>query len=349
MSRLLAGLLTFGLIVAGCGVLPGTGSGGSSTQAGDTTTAGTPVVFPTTAPTSTPTPAPTPTRAPTVTPLPEPTPTPSVNDSYTGLVESVRAIFSAPDIEAAIAEIVPVPIPMAIPPDAVLEQVELEYGQFSKWGQITGGFPPIDTPARVAISVSFLTAANIETLREVFISAFEDAGYLMVSDNSSPGQFADVSFELNGGSFSRGKDGEGRLNALQQGETNFVQLEMDVELDQDTQPSIIDWPLIFPMPFSGGFVEYSASGRTGSDGIEVSSSADWLIGVRVSDVTGVLETMAAEYPSGALTVGEGVTESPTSETSVVTFRHVTGSSGSIAAFVSSEGTNLDIIAVSMPG
>lgn len=350
--RRTAGVLTFAVLVAGCGVLPGTGDSGTQVILEEPTlpaASPTPIEFAEGDPTPTPTAGPEPTEAPTATPLPEPTATPSVDDSYTAFLQTLRRIFAAADKETAIGELIPVPVDLFIPDDAVLEQLEVGYGRWDLWGNITGRFPPIDTAAQVTLSVSMSTSADIDEIADTYAVAFSGAGFVVASDNSLDGQFSDISYELNGGVFSRGRDGAGRVNVLRQGDTNFLQVQMSVELSQDSTPPLIEWPQVFPMPFSGNFYVFGATAVPGADGISIASEAEWIIGGQISDVGGLLETLAAEYPTTTVTLAETISAPASGDTATATFQHLTGSAGTIQARVTTDGTIVEIVATSLPG
>lgn len=350
--RRTAGVLTFCVLVAGCGVLPGTG-GDDGTQVileEPTLPAAspTPIEFGPGDPTPTVPDAPTPTEVPTATPLPEPTATPSVDDSYTTFLQAIRRVYAAADKEVAIGELVPIPVDIFIPDDAILESLEVGYGRWDLWGNITGRFPPIDTAAQVTLSVSMSTSADIDEIADTYAVAFNGAGFVVANNNSVSGQFSDISYELNGGIFSRGRDGAGRVNVLRQGDTNFLQIDMAVELSQDTQPPIIEWPTVFPMPFSGNFYRFEAIAIPGADGVSVASEAEWIIGSQVSDVAGLLETLAAEYPTPSISLGE-IAAPASGDTATVTFAHLNGTAGTIQASVNTDGTIVEIVATSLAG
>ena len=343
---------TLAVLVAGCGVLPGTGDNGTQVILAEPTlpaASPTPIEFETGEPTPTPSVGPAPTEVPTATPIPEPTPTPSVDDSYTTFLETLRRIFAAADKEAAIGEVIPLPVDLFLPDDAVLEELEVGYGRWDLWGDITGRFPPIDTAAQVTLSISMSTSADIDEIADAYRVAFREAGFVEASDNSLEGQFSDVSYELNGGLFSRGRDGEGRVNILRQGETNFLVVDMSVELAQDSRPPIIEWPSVFPMPFSGNFYQFGATVVPGADGISISSRAQWIIGGQVSDVGGLLETMAEEYPAPTISLGETISAPASGDTATATFQHLIGSAGTIQATVTTDGTLVEIVSTSLPG
>ena len=350
--RRTAGVLAFAVLVAGCGVLPGTGDSGTQVIVAEPTlpaASPTPLVFDEGAAAPTATPRPAPTQAPTATPLPEPTPTPSVDDSYTAFLQSMRRVFAAADKEAAIGELIPIPVDLFIPDDAVLEQVEVGYGRWGLFGDITGRFPPIDTAAQVTLSISMSTAADVDEIADTYLVAFSGAGFVEASNNSVSGQFSDRSYELNGDIFSRGRDGGGRVNVLQQGDSNFVVVEMAVELSQDSTPALIEWPDAFPMPFSGSFYRFDATAVPGAEGVSVASEAEWIIGGQVSDVGGLLETLAAEYPTTTLTLADAISAPASGDTATATFQHLTGSAGTIQATVTTDGTLVEIVATSLPG
>ena len=350
--RRTAGVLTFAVLVAGCGILPGTGDGETRVQLEEPTlpaASPTPIEFEEGAPTPTPTAGPEPTEAPTATPLPEPTPTPSVDDSYTAFLQTIRRVFAAADKEAAIGELIPLPVDLFIPDDAELQQLQVGYGRWDLWGNITGRFPPIDTAAQMSLSISMSTSADIDEVADTYAVAFSGAGFIQASDNSLEGQFSDISYELNGGVFSRGRDGAGRVNVLRQGDTNFLVVEMSVELSQDSTPALIEWPDVFPMPFSGNFYRFDATAVPGADGVSVASEAEWIIGGQVSDVGGLLETLAAEYPTTTVTLADTITAPASGDTATTTFQHLTGSSGTIQATVTTDGTLVEIVATSLPG
>lgn len=350
--RRTASVLAVAVLVAGCGVLPGTGDSGTQVILEEPTlpaASPTPIEFEPGEPTAEPTAGPTPTEVPTATPLPVPTPTPSVDDSYTTHLANLRRIFAAADKETAIAELIPIPVELFIPEDAVLEQLEVRYGRWDLWGSITGRFPPIDTAAQVSLTVSMSTSADVDAIAGTYGVAFREAGFVVATDNSLAGQFSDISYELNGGLFSRGRDGAGRVNVLRQGETNFLIVDMSVELSADTVPPLINWPDVFPMPFSGNFYEVGATAIPGADGISVASQARWIIGGQVSDVGGLLETLAAEYPAPTITLGDTISAPPSGDTATATFQHLTGSAGTIQAQVTTDGTLVDIVSTSLPG
>ena len=350
--RRTAGVLAFCVLVAGCGVLPGTGDNGTQVILEEPTlpaASPTPIEFGPGDPTPTVPAAPDPTAVPTATEPPAPTPTPAVDDSYTAFLQAIRRIFAAADKEAAIGELIPIPVDVFIPDDAVLENLRVGYGRWDLWGNITGQFPPIDTAAQVTLSVSMSTSADIDEIAETYAVAFSGAGFVVANDNSESGQFSDISYELNGGTFSRGRDGAGRVNVLRQGNTNFLQVDMSVELSQDSTPPLINWADAFPMPFSGSFYLFDAIAVPGADGVSVASEAEWIIGGQVSDVEGLLETLAGEYPTPSISLGDSIAAPASGDTATATFQHVNGTAGTIKASVTTDGTIVEIVATSLAG
>ena len=90
-------------------------------------------------------------------------------------------------------------------------------------------------------------------------------------------------------------------------------------------------------------------GLPGADGISVASSAEWIIGGQVSDVGGLLETLAAEYPTTTITLADAISAPASGDTATATFQHLTGSAGTIQANVTTDGTLVEIVATSLPG
>ncbi len=343
------------LILAGCGVLPGTGDEGTQVVLAEPTlpaASPTPIQFDADEPTPEPSSAgPTPTESPTATAPPAPTPTPTVDDSYTTFLASLRSIFTSADKEAAIGALVPIPVDLFIPDDAELEQVELQYGQWDRWSDITGRFAPVDTAAQVIISISMTTATPVDDVAEAYTVAFSGAGFVVADDNGSPGQFSDVSYELNGGQFTRGRDGSGRVTVNRSGDANFVAVEMAVELSQDSRPALIEWPgtEAFPVPFSGGFYLFTATAIPGAEGVSVASTADWIIRGQLPDMGALLETLSAEYPTATVELSDQIAAPASGETATTTFLHTTGSAGTVQAEVTTDGTIIQITATSLPG
>lgn len=354
--RSIAGLAaTLCLVAAGCGVLPGTGDQGTQVVLAEPTlpaASPTPIQFDSGGEaTPEPSTGPTAAEAPTATSPPAPTPTPAVEDSYTTFLAAVRSVFTAADKESAIAALVPVPVDLFIPDDAVLEQVVLTYGRWDTWSDITGRFAPIDTAAQVTITVSMTTSAPVDELAEAYTVAFSGAGFVVADDSGSDGQFSDISYELNGGRFTRGRDGEGRVTVNRSGDANFLAVEMSVELNQDSRPALTEWPgaEVFPVPFSGGFYLFTATAVPGAEGVSVASTADWIIRGQLPDMGALLETMAAEYPTGSVTLSDQIAAPQSGETATTTFEHVTGSAGTVQAEVTTDGTIIQITATSLPG
>ncbi len=338
-------LLLVAMLATACGILPGTSSGDDNVS---TLEDGTEREIPTLRPTATPTTRPTVTPRPTATPRPTPTPTPDVPDSYTRLLSDVRGLFSSPELEADIARLVPLPYSLPIPPDAQLERVDLGYRQWTVWQNVVGGFPPVDTPADVSITVAFLTDQEVDTLREAFAAPILADGYVVESDDSESGVFSDVQYELNGGVLQRGRDGAARVTIFGQADATFVEVSLAAELTEDPSPRLTRWPELFTVPFSGGFQDYSTTGVKTSQGIEVGAAAVWLIGSRGSSQTAILETLVAEYPANGVII-EDVVETGSGDAAVATLKHPTGSSGSVTVDFAQDYTFIDFVLGSLPG
>lgn len=349
MARWPAGLLTLALIVGGCGVLPGTGGDSAQPVVTGTPSGLSTPSFSTPVPTATPTPVPTPTPTPSPTPLPVPTPTPTVDDSYTAMLASVRQVFNAPDKEAAIADLVPLPIPLTIPDDADVERLQIEYGRWDLWAAATGEFPPVDRAASVIIELSLLTADPIDDLRVAYREPLLAAGFAVDNDSSESGQFSDTSFVLNGGLLRPGRGGVARVTVLRQGEQNLLQFEISVELNTDSNPSITAWPTLFEVSFPGDFTYFTALAVAIDDGVEVSSTARWTLGAQATDRRAILETVMEEYPTGAVSVGETIDQAGDDAPAITTLEHTTGSSGSIRVDVIPEATTIEFRMLALPG
>jgi len=338
-----ASLLAVSLLASACGVLPGT----SDSEPDDAVGGPTAAPLPTPTPTPTPTPRPTATPRPSATPLPTPSPTPSVADSYTELLAQVRALFSSNDIEADIAALVPLPFPIPVPPGAVLERVDMAFDRADVWERITGQFPAVDTPARVDLTIAFLTDEPVDALRELFATEPLAAGFAVETDEFEAGSFSDVLYELSGGVLQRGRDGEVRVIIFRQGEQSFVELRLAAELNQDSAPGIVSWPLsVFTVPFSGDYTNLGAQGFKSSAGVEVVARALWTLGTRGSSEADALDTLIAEYPSNGITLGDVVN---TATTALVDVDHRTGSSGSISINFIDTFTQINIELLSLPG
>ncbi len=345
MPRLSAWLVVFSLALGGCGILPGSGNddGGSTLI----TSTPRPIVTPT--PTATPAPTATSTPSPTPTPPPTPTPTPTIDDSFSRLVSAVRAIFSAEDKEAAINALVPSPIDLEIPADAVVERIELEYGRWDRWAAVTGAFPPVDRAASVVINMTFITSAPLDDLSAAYRSALVDAGFGVDTEDSEPGLFSDTKYQFGPGVLQIGRGGQARFSALKQGDTNIVQFELELELNSDSVPALTEWPSMFVVPFSGDFTYFEASAVPDLDGIEVSVSALWTLGIRDADRRATLETLLEQYPIENVALSGEISQAAPDAIAVTTFTHPTGAAGSIAVDAIPEATIIEFRMLAFPG
>lgn len=351
--RRLVGFVVVGLVAGGCGLLPGGGGDETVVTFPEPTLSPitpTPIEFPTAEPTPTPTPRPTAVPLPTPTELPTPTPTPVVEDAYATFLGQMRAVFSAEDKVEAIGALVPIPVDLLIPADADLQELQVGFGRWDVWERITGRFPPIDTPAYVTLNLSLETSTGVDELRDFYATAFEGAGFEEAENNSRDGQFSEIAYELNGGLLSRGRDGAGNVNALRQGDTTFLLLQVALELNSDSEPGLVDWPSIFEVPFPGDFYQFGAVAVDGTDGISVSSTADWIIRAQLSNLEGAVETLSGAYPTSEVTLGDGdVAVVQGGNSATVTFEHRNGTEGTIQLSVSTDGTTISVRAVSLPG
>lgn len=339
--------MTLVVLAAGCGVLPGTES--SSTQ-GETDGFDAPTpVFNTPFPTATPTPVPTSTPVPSPTSAPVPTATPAVGDSFTTLLRQVRTVFTAADKQAAINALVPAPISLEIPADAELERLQLEFGRWDLWADATGEFPPVDRAASVVVEYSFLTNAEIDDIRIACREPILAEGFTVKSDSVEPGQFSDTTYELNSGLQRPGQGGIARLSALRQGDRNFVQFEIELELNVDGGPAITEWPTLFPVPFPGDFTYFIARGTALDEGVEVSASASWTLGARATDRRAILETVMDEYPTSSIVLSDLINQASDNDVAITTMTHPTGSAGSIGVDVIPEATTIEFRILSLPG
>lgn len=264
------------------------------------------------------------------------------------MLSSVRALFDSSNPVDDIAELVPLPFAIPIPDDARLQRVDLAYGRWDLWEQITDQFPPIDTAADVVVSAGFLTDQDVDSLREQFGVAPLEEGYVVISDDSRPGSFSDVVYELNGGVLSRGRDGEYRVSIFRQGDETFVEFRVRAELDEDADPPLASWPDLFTIPFSGDFTGLAIVAIKSADGIEVVSDAQWILGARGSSQEAAMQTLTAEYPTSAITIKDTVSTG-TNAAAVATISHSTGSSGAITLDFTQEYTTIDIRLLSLPG
>jgi len=336
-------LLAVSLLASACGLLPGTSDNEPDNAVGGPTAA--PLPTPTATPT--PTPRPTVTPRPTATPLPTPSPTPVVVDSYTELLAQVRALFSSNDLETDIATLVPLPFPIPVPQGVVLQRVDMAFDRADVWERITGQFPAVDTPARVDLTIAFLTDEPVDALRELFSTEPLAAGFVVETDEFDPGKFSEVVYELNGGVLQRGRDGQVRVNIFRQGEQSLVELRIAAELNQDSAPGIVGWPLsVFTVPFPGDYTNLGAQGFKSSAGVEVVARARWTLGTRGSSEADALDTLIAEYPSNGITLGDVVN---TGTTALVDIDHRTGSSGNISISFIDTFTQISIELLSLPG
>lgn len=353
MRRRLAGLLTVAMLAAGCGLLPGTG--GDDNDAilpGTEPGTGTPgaSAFATPVPTATPTPIPTPTPTPSPTPEPEPTPTPQIADSYATFLGQIRSVFSAGDKEAAINALVPAPIPLLIPDDAVLERVQLDYGRWDTWQNVTGEFSAFQI-ASVVVELTFLTDAPVEDIRGAYQDPLLNAGFEVESDDFEEGQFSDVSFGLNGGVFGPGRGGEARVSIIRLGERNSVTVRISTELAEESSPPLMDWSELFAVDnaFPGAFTYASTTAVRLESGIEVAASADWTLGVSINDLVQALETLVAQYPTNSIEVGDTIQQVGDDDPATVEMDHGNGSTGTITVDSVPEATTLTFRLLSLPG
>lgn len=337
------------VLATSCGVLPGTSSDDDGGGVVTGVTPGTSTPIPTQTPIPTPTSRPTPTPRPTATPLPTPTPTPAITDSYTASVAEVRALFSSSDPEAGIGALVPLPFALPIPADAELERVNLEYGRWDFRENITGSFPPVDQAASVTVVVAYQTEEEVDALRAQYEAILLPLGYTVLFDQSEPGSFADTQYGLNGGfTQARGPDGEAQVSIFRQGDRNFVQVSLSVELTSDVGPPLLAWPTLLTPPLSGGFTYVDVEATRQDDGIVVVNNADWTFGVRTTNTGATLQTIADAYPVNNITLGEpnaGPADSP----AVVEMSHPTGAEGSITVNLVIDATQIDYVLVSLPG
>lgn len=300
-------------------------------------------------PTPTPSPTPSPTPRPVSTPTPVPSPTPIVEDSFVDLTDSVREIFTTDDPAAAIEALVPVPFDFVLPDDAVIERVQLEYHQWAKQADITDDFAPRDSPASVLIEVGFLTETDVIELGNRFRTALLDVGFEVLTTSVLEDRFSDTSYELPPGLIGAGAGGEARFNALRQGDDNFAQFTIDIELETDSQPAIIDWPGLFAAPFQGGFTFYTATGARSSAGdVEVSARTTYTIGVRAPNHLGILEILAEEYPTLSVELTGTLRQATEESVAVTSILHLTGATGSIVVDSNRVSTFIDFRLFSDP-
>lgn len=282
-------------------------------------------------------------------PAPLPTATPSVGDSYTTFLGQVRAVFTAADKEAAINALVSAPIALEIPADAEFERLQVEFGRWDLWADATGEFPPVDRAASIVVEYSFLTDAPIDDIRIAYREPILAEGFAVKSDNVEPGQFADTTYELNSGLQRPGQGGVARLSAFRQGDRNFVQFEIELELNVDAGPAITEWPMVFPVPCPGDFTYFTGRGIALDDGIEVSGSASWTLGARAPDRRAILETVMAEYPTSSIVLSGNISQASDGDAAITTMAHPTGSAGSIGVDAVPEATTIGFRILSLPG
>ncbi len=338
-------VLTCALVAAGCGVLPGTGDSDAGVSA---TGFNTPTPdFATPLPTATPTAVPTVTPTPSPTAPPVPTPTPLVDDPYTTFLAQMRAIFTAADKEAAVNALVPAPIPLTIPADAELQRVQLDYGRWNLWSDVTGEFSAFQV-ANVVVELTFLTTASVDELRPAYHDPITAAGFRVDNDSFEEGRFSDVSYELNSGLFGPGRGGLARVSIIGQGDKNFVQVEINTELGTEGSPAITEWPSVFPVPFPGAFTYVSGQAVALEDGIEISATGDWTLGVN-TDRQAILREVQGEYPTSSVTVGENIVQSDDDAPASTTLAHVTGSNGTVSVDSVPEATTITFRLLSLPG